>query len=120
MDLNGDKRVDPFSLNALRYHVPMVVGVVGCVLAGLFELSRARAGHTVAWVYAFEWPGFAIVGIIIWWRTITDREGSRPSRPGSCTPDDKVPPDDPGLAAWQQYLAQTRDRDRARGAGAAD
>lgn len=114
------KRVDPLSLSAMRFHVPLVLGVVGCLFAGWFELSRARAGHTVAWVYAVEWPGFAIVGIIIWWRIITDREDPRPSGPGSAAADDEVPPDDPGLVAWQAYLAQTRDGERARGAGPTD
>lgn len=115
MDVSQHKRVDPLSLRALRFHVPMVIAVVGCVWAGWFELSRARAGHTVAWVYAFEWPGFAVVGVIIWWRIITNRDGSRPGGPK-----DAVEPDDPGLIAWQAYLADARDNERARRASPSD
>ena len=51
-----------------RLHIPFVIGVPGCLFAGWFELTRALAGRQVAWVYAFEWPLFAILGTYIWWR----------------------------------------------------
>jgi hypothetical protein len=115
VDVSQHKPVEPLSLRALRFHIPMVIAVVGCVWAGLFELSRARAGHTVAWVYAFEWPGFAVVGVIIWWRIITNRDGRRPD-----VPKNEVEPSDPGLIAWQRYLADARDDEQARRAGSHD
>jgi hypothetical protein len=114
--MRADRRVNPFSLSALRFHVPLVVGVVGCVWAGLFELSRAKHGHTVAWVYAFEWPGFAVAGIYMWWRIITNHDEPRSPRPPRAGgPDHDIAPDDPGLTAWQRYLADANSRDRMDG-----
>lgn len=91
----------------VRLHIPFLVGVSGCLFAGWFELNRALAGREVAWVYAFEWPLFAILGTGIWWRLMHDNP------PGRDVPDD--PPaatqPDPGLVAWQQYLAELRAAD---------
>ncbi len=84
----------------LRYHVPLVLGVAVCLFCGWFELTRARAGHTIAWVYVFEWPGFAVAGVAMWWRLLHDRQ---PRRPGPPTPRPEEP-DDPGLVAWREYL----------------
>lgn len=116
--MSRDQRVDAFSLSALRFHVPLLIGIAVCTYAGWFELSRARAGHTIAWVYTFEWPGFAIVGIYMWWRMITNADDSRPSGPVSGAHD--ISTDDPGLAAWQQYLADVQRRERASEVDPAD
>ena len=90
-----------------RLHLPFVVGVPSCLFAGWFELTRALAGRQVAWVYAFEWPLFAILGTYIWWRLLHD------SPPGRVVPHD--PPaatqPDPGLVAWQEYLAKLQAAD---------
>ena len=88
--------------NVARLHIPFVIGVAGCLAAGWFELTRARAGREVAWVYAFEWPLFAILGTYIWWRMLHET----PARP--VVPDDPRAIDrlDPGLVAWQEYLAE--------------
>jgi hypothetical protein len=95
-------RTDLFSLRALRFHVPLVLGIAVCLYAGWFELRRALDGRTIAWVYAFEWPGFAIAGVVIWWRIITDRDAPRPGGPDA-EHADRIPDDDPGLVAWQEY-----------------
>jgi hypothetical protein len=106
---DGD-RVNPFSLSALRFHIPLVVGVAGCTWAGWFELGRARDGHTIAWLYTFEWPGFAITGIFMWWWLITNRDLRRPDD----TSEPDIATDDPGLAAWQSYLADIRGREQSQ------
>ncbi len=111
--MNRSRRIDPFSAAALRYHVPLLVGIVVCVAAGWFELSRAREGHTVAWVYAVEWPGFAVTGIVIWWRILTGRDGTRPSGPAADSREGDPSPDDPGLVAWRQYLSDIQAREQA-------
>src|SRR5450631_1432296 len=88
--------------SVVRLHIPLLVGVAVCLSAGWFELTRARAGREVAWVYAFEWPLFAILGTYIWWRLLHET----PTPP--VIPDDPRAIDhlDPGLAAWQEYLAR--------------
>lgn len=86
-------------------HAPFLVAVTGCLFAGWFELTRARAGREVAWVYAVEWPLFAILGTYIWWRKLHESP-ALPTQPA--VPDDARAIDrlDPGLVAWQEYLAR--------------
>jgi hypothetical protein len=95
----------------IRLHIPFVVGVAGCLFAGWFELTRALAGREVAWVYALEWPFFAFMGTLIWWRVLHDS----PTR--AVAPDDPRAIDqlDPGLVAWQEYLAELQAVDPPRG-----
>lgn len=102
----NQRRASLFSLRALRFHVPLVLGVSVCLFAGWFELTRARAGHTIAWVYVFEWPAFAVGGVVIWWRLVTERDAQRPGAPGSEPDRHRIPDDDPGLQAWQRYRAE--------------
>ena len=86
----------------VRLHAVLVVGVAGCLAAGWFELTRALDGHEIAWVYAVEWPLFAIVGTYIWWKLLhVEEAGSRPV-PTNSTP--QPPEQDGQLAAWQEYL----------------
>ena len=94
-------------LSLIRLHIPFLVGVAGCLIAGWFELTRALAGREVAWVYAFEWPFFAIMGTLIWWRMLRES----PTMP--VAPDDPRAIDqlDPGLVAWQEYLAELQAAD---------
>jgi len=111
------------SARRLRIHLPFLLGICFCFAAGWFELTRARAGHTIAWVYVLEWPLFGALFAWMWWRVATDRTGRRPSPPG--TPPRKggadIPEDDPGLLAWQAYLDEggqtVTDTDRAPGSG---
>jgi hypothetical protein len=92
----------------------MLIGVSICIFAGWFELSRAREGHTIAWVYAVEWPGFAIVGIYMWWRIVTNADDSQERSRTASREQQPVASDDPGLVAWKQYLADAQRADRAQ------
>lgn len=91
----------------VRLHIPFVVGVSGCLFAGWFEWTRAVAGREVAWVYAVEWPLFAIFGTYIWWRLLHE------SPPRGVVRGDPAATDapDPGLVAWQEYLAELQTAD---------
>ena len=110
----GDRppRVDWFGAPALRLHAVMILGVALSTAAAWLEWSRALAGHhEIAWVYGFEWPLFAVMGVYLWWKLLhpdqprggsggtLDRDDmeSAPGRPSL---------DDPGLAAWEAYLAR--------------
>jgi hypothetical protein len=101
-----------WSRRALRYHAAFFPAVCFCLAAGWFELSRARHGRTIAWVYTFEWPVFAVLFAWMWWRVVTEREDRRPSPPRAPGHAD-IPDDDPGLRAWRDYL-ETLEHDGAR------
>jgi hypothetical protein len=97
------RRSGPWTWRALRLHVPLVLGVAVCLFAGWVELTRARAGHTVAWVYVVEWPMFAVGGIAIWWRLLTEHDDPRPADRTRPAERHDIPDDDPGLQAWRRY-----------------
>lgn len=98
----------------VRLHLPLVVGVSGCAFAGWFEWTRAVAGRQIAWVYAVEWPFFAVLGVVIWWRLWREDSdsGATPSR--AAMTDSRVTDSsgaDPQLVAWQDYLARLQAAD---------
>lgn len=106
------------SPRALALNALAALAFCFCWAAGCFELTRARAGHTIAWVYTFEWPFFAIMIAVMWWRSASDRDArvaDRHPRAGD------IPDDDPGLRAWRDYLAELEHddttTDRAPGSG---
>jgi hypothetical protein len=95
---------------ALRLHVALLIVVPCCLAAGLFELTRARAGNQLSWVYVFEWPFFAAFSGRLWWRLLHEEESSSahfsaaPVAGTSGPADDE--PADPQLRAWNEYLAR--------------
>ena len=56
----------------LSWHLFAVVAVVGMCWLGDWQFRRAMAGNTLSWAYTFEWPIFAIFGIVFWVKTIKD------------------------------------------------
>jgi hypothetical protein len=65
---------------ALRLHATLLIVGGGCLYAGWFELSRARSGNELSWVYAFEWPIFAAFAAFIWWRALHEDNEDKPAR----------------------------------------
>ena len=89
-----------------RYHLFFSAAILVCLAAGWFELGRARGGREIAWVYTFEWPAFAVVFSFMWWHVVRDRPVRRPAPPRRGGGKHDIPEDDPGLRAWQDYLAE--------------
>jgi hypothetical protein len=110
-------------------HVLTVVMVAAFLALGWWQISRAAAGNTLSWAYAFEWPVFAGFVVFVWFREVrqTLRAGAPASRPdgadtASAAPairpatgvrrpvrSGRVPaapdgPDDVELVAYNRYL----------------
>jgi hypothetical protein len=65
----------------LLLHVTVVVVATGCLIAGWWQVGRARSGNELSYAYAIEWPAFAVVAFIGWWQLIhDDREAMRARR----------------------------------------
>jgi len=101
-----DARIAWLSGPSVRLHAVMSLGVALCAAATWLEWTRAIAGHEIAWVYTFEWPLFAVMGIFLWWRLL---HADLPGRDlTERTPREKAhemaAAQDPDLIAWQQYL----------------
>jgi hypothetical protein len=100
-----------FSGPAVRLHAAMLAGVALAGAATWLEWTRAREGHAIAWVYTFEWPLFALLGLYLWWRLLHPhaRPGPPPG-PATDAGDSRARPD-PELLAWQAYLARLHEVD---------
>jgi hypothetical protein len=56
----------------LGWHLFAVLAVAGMCWLGDWQFRRAMAGNTLSWAYTFEWPIFAIFGVVFWIKTIRD------------------------------------------------
>ena len=56
----------------LGWHLFAVAAVAGMCWLGDWQFRRAMAGNTLSWAYTFEWPIFAIFGVVFWAKTIKD------------------------------------------------
>src|SRR5215469_10229608 len=56
----------------LGWHVFTVAAVIGMLWLGDWQLHRALAGNALSWAYTFEWPIFAVMGVVFWAKTIRD------------------------------------------------
>lgn len=57
---------------ALLLHVAVLVVAGLCLMAGWWQVGRARSGNWLSYAYAVEWPAFAVVAFIGWWQLIHD------------------------------------------------
>src|SRR6516225_7219168 len=105
----------------------VIAAIAGMLWLGDWQLRRALAGNTLSWAYTFEWPIFAIFGVVFWVKTVRDelkppaaaypapaadgaglpvgaRAASGAGSPGQDGPGEEA--DDPELAAYNAYLAR--------------
>jgi hypothetical protein len=87
----------------LSWHLFAVVAVAGMIWLGDWQLRRALAGNTLSWAYTFEWPIFAIFGVVFWAKTIKDE--LRPALKGDNQAPDIVLPGgrDPSRAGQSDF-----------------
>src|SRR5215470_6706042 len=88
----------------LSWHLFAVVAVAGMCWLGQWQFERAMAGNTLSWAYTFEWPIFAIFGVVFWVKTVRDE--LHPSGAAQAGAADVVLP---GAAAAEQASAATPD-----------
>jgi hypothetical protein len=50
----------------------VVVWAPGCLLAGWWQATVAMSGNTLSYLYAVEWPAFAVFGVFVWWHLVHD------------------------------------------------
>jgi hypothetical protein len=115
-----DKRVW-FSRRALRLHLVILLLVPAFMALCIWQISRAVGGNSLSWAYVFEWPLFAGYAVYMWWRFVHEAPESSPASETTAAgpaqaPQEPARRDDDGeLAAYNAYLAQLAERDRAAG-----
>ena len=118
----------------LAWHAFTVVAVAGMLWLGDWQFHRAESGNPLSWAYTFEWPVFAVFGVVFWGKTIFDE--LRPSGAGGQPADAvELPPgtglpalggpgsgtlavraeDDPELAAYNAYLNRLHEQVQGHG-----
>jgi hypothetical protein len=116
----------------LGWHAFTVLAVFGMLWLGDWQFRRAEAGNALSWAYTFEWPVFAVFGVVFWAKTIRD-EFRPPADPGDAE-DLDLPPgavagtrpgrqdgagaeeaDDPELADYNAYLARLNEQVKGHG-----
>lgn len=114
------------SRRALKLHAVILILVPAFMALCIWQITRAVGGNTLSWAYVFEWPIFAGYAIYMWWRFVHEAaEGTPPPAPaehGAGGPDasDADPgraarqeKEDAELAAYNDYLAQLAEQDKA-------
>ena len=116
-----DKRVW-LSPRALKLHAVILIVVPAFMALCIWQIYRAVGGNSLSWAYVFEWPLFAAYAVYMWWRFVHE-DPDAASRPVSAGDEPPVTPADTqqteseeaDLAAYNAYLAQLAERDRATG-----
>jgi len=71
------------------WHLFAVLAVGGMLWLGDWQFRRAEAGNALSWAYTFEWPVFAVFGVVFWIKTIRDE--LRPAVAGGERPGAQIP-----------------------------
>ena len=56
----------------LGWHLFVALAFWGMLWLGDWQFHRAMEGNGLSWAYTFEWPLFAVFGVVFWARTIRD------------------------------------------------
>jgi hypothetical protein len=116
----------------VAWHAFVAAIVAGMLALGDWQLHRALAGNALSWAYTFEWPLFAIFGVVFWVKTILDEvrpPATRPAGPEVMLPSGAPQPpvsmaaaaagpdgeEDEELAAYNAYLARLHREVRGHG-----
>jgi hypothetical protein len=71
----GGVRERWLSKRAVFLHLGCLLFVPFCIAATWWQITRAEDGNGLSYLYTFEWPVFAVVGIYFWWQFLhTDYE----------------------------------------------
>src|SRR5258708_15462095 len=109
----------------LSWHLFAVAAVAGMIWLGDWQLRRALAGNGLSWAYTFEWPIFAIFGVVFWVKTVRDE--LQPARQGGGQPSEIALPAGAGRAGstgpagtWQEEYRPMPALDEAARQGLAE
>jgi hypothetical protein len=124
-----------FTPKWLGWHAFTVMAVLGMLWLGDWQFHRAESGNALSWAYTFEWPVFAVFGVVFWAKTIRDElrppadpgeaeevdlpsGAGRAAEPGGAAGRQDGPgeaEEDPELAAYNAYLAHLNEQVKGHG-----
>lgn len=99
--------MDGKSQHTWSIHMGLFAAEAICTSAFVVELLRALSGNTLSWAYVFEWPILGTYAVYMWRKLLKEEKSGETATPPA------VAPDDPKLAAWNEYLAQVHANDQS-------
>ena len=106
------------SSRALGLHLALVGWVAMCAVAAWWQVGRAIQGNSLSFLYAIEWPVFAVLGVLGWYallnmeRVSEDEVAERKAyeermrAEARALRDAQAADEDPALAAYNDHLAE--------------
>ncbi len=116
------------SKRALGLHLSLVIWVSVCLSAGWWQVERAIEGSSLSYLYAIEWPAFAVLGFFGWYallnmeRITEHQEGARRDFEERMRVEAQVArqvevaaqPEEPSMAAYNDHLAELATQPKKR------
>ena len=115
------------SARALGLHVALLAWLVMCGAAAYWQFGRAAEGNQLSFLYAIEWPCFAIMGFFGWWallhmEKVTEHQEqarrdyealmrAKAAEARLAAEQQHAEAEDPALAAYNDHLAALSQRD---------
>jgi hypothetical protein len=104
-----------FSPRAILLHLTLVGWVSGCLAAAWWQIARAADGNVLSYLYAVEWPVFAIAGVLGWYALLNIEQVTEAQEQARREYEEKmrqeaqqardVEGESPELAAYNNHLA---------------
>jgi DNA-binding transcriptional regulator of glucitol operon len=113
------------SRRALGLHLALVVWVTICIAAAWWQVGAAILGNSLSYLYAVEWPAFAVLGVFGWYallnmekitehQEVARREYEEKMRADAQLARQVEVEEDPVLAAYNDHLAEIATRPKKR------
>jgi DNA-binding transcriptional regulator of glucitol operon len=113
---------------ALGLHLALVVWVSICLSAAWWQVGRAIQGSSLSYLYAIEWPAFAVLGFFGWYsllnmERITEHqerarrdyeEKMRAEAQAAREIEVAAQPEEPAMAAYNDHLAELATQPKKR------
>jgi len=100
-----------FSRRALVLHLALVAWVAMCLAAAWWQVDEAILGNSLSYLYAIEWPSFAVLGFFGWYSLLNEEKMRAEAQIARQVDDD---PEDPAMKAYNDHLAEIATRPKKR------
>ena len=97
-------------------HLTLLIWVAGCCAAAYWQVTRAADGNALSYLYAVEWPVFAVAGVVGWYALINiekpteaeeqERRDFETQRRAEIHAAREAEVESPELAAYNDHLEQ--------------
>ena len=113
------------SRRAIGLHFALVAWVAICLSAGWWQVDAAVGGNSLSYLYAVEWPAFAVLGVFGWYALLnrekitehqekTRKEYEEKMRTEAQMARHVDVEEDPALAAYNDHLARLAEEDEPK------